>query len=371
MNILWIPHTGWHIPQRAHLFCRPLAERHTVHVTDWVSDFASLRDCFSRRYLGNFLYRRYRDGRIHVHGVPRVSPSLFSPALRRLNMTVFARLVDDLIRRYGIDVVVGTFVVPPPRSPRLVFDLFDENVASWRDRRRGYADEIAKVESAYLCQADAVVAASSVLVDKAHGLGARGPVHHIPNGVDLGTFRQPDAAQVRMRLGVSGPLVGSVANHDRYSELEKVLGAARVLSDRNVTFLVAGRGSAVPAAQRQARREGLSNVIFTGYVPPQKAVSVIDALDVGICPYSKTPMDDARSPMRLLMYAAVGLPTVCTDLESVRRLGFPNVILVNDDALSLAEGVERALAMPRVRPADIEAFDVSRLVKQYEAVLAA
>jgi glycosyltransferase involved in cell wall biosynthesis len=343
-------------------------------VTDWVADFASLRDYFSKRYLCNFVYRRYRDDRINVHGIPRVSPSLFSHALRRLNTAVFARLVDHIIKSYSIDVVVGTFVVPPPpKSPRLIFDLFDENVTSWRDNGRGhgYADEIAEIESAYLCQADAVVAASSVLVDKAHGLGVRGPVHHIPNGVDLGLFRQFDAGKVRAQLGISGPLVGSVGNHDRYSEIEKVLGAARMLSDREVTFLVAGRGSAVPAAQRQARREGLSNVIFTGYVPSQEAVRVMDALDVGICPYSKTPMDDARSPMRLLMYAAVGLPTVCTDLESVRRLGFANVILVNDDARSLAEGVERALSMRREEPPGIEAFDVSCLVEQYEAVLAA
>src|ERR1043166_1869319 len=54
MRILWVPHTSWHIPQRAHLFCRALAERHEVHVSDWVADFSSLRDYFSLRYLQNF-----------------------------------------------------------------------------------------------------------------------------------------------------------------------------------------------------------------------------------------------------------------------------------------------------------------------------
>src|SRR5690242_3334232 len=121
MKILWIPHTAWHIPQRAHLFCRILAERHEVHVTDWVADFTRPRDFFTLRYLRNFRYRQYYDGRILVHGVPRIAPALFSRALRRWNEGSFSRLIERLIARYGIDVVIGTFVVPPPAAPRLVF----------------------------------------------------------------------------------------------------------------------------------------------------------------------------------------------------------------------------------------------------------
>src|SRR5262245_60821522 len=115
MNILWIPHTAWHIPQRAHLFCRALAERHEVHVTDWVADFASPGDYLTRRYLRNFLYRCYQDGNVIVHGVPRISPAIFVPALRRVNTAIFSRLVAYIIKRYHIDVVVGTFLLPPPK----------------------------------------------------------------------------------------------------------------------------------------------------------------------------------------------------------------------------------------------------------------
>lgn len=82
MKILWIPHTGWHIPQRAHLFCRPLSERHEVHVTDWQADFFSLRDYLSTRYLQNFIYRKYKDGVITVHSIPRISWALYFSALR-------------------------------------------------------------------------------------------------------------------------------------------------------------------------------------------------------------------------------------------------------------------------------------------------
>ncbi len=371
MRILWIPHAGWHIPQRAHLFCRALAERHEVHVTDWVADFTSLRDYLSRRYLRNFTYRRDRDGNITVHGIPRISPALFVPALRRLNVAVFSWLVQRIIERHRIDVVVGTFVVPPPRAPRVIFDLFDDNVAYWRSFGRvpEYADEIAETERAYLQRADAVVAASSVLVDLAYERGARGPVYHIPNGVDLRRFDRADGTRIRAQLGIRGKLIGVIGNHDKPYELEKVLDAAKMFLDEDITFLIGGRGSAVPAIRQRAWREGLSNVVFQGYIPPPEAADWVSALDVGLCPYAKTPGADAGSPMRLLMYAAAGLPTVCTDLEEVRRMHFPNVVLVDDNAQSLGEGIRQALGLPRGRPPQIEDYDLQRLVARYEAVL--
>lgn len=371
MRILWIPHTSWHIPQRAHLFCRVLAERHEVHVTEWSADFASLRDYLSLRYIQNFTYHTYRDHNLTVHRIPRFSPALYVPALRRLNTTIFSRFAKNIIERYKIDVVVGTFPLPPPVAPRLIFDLFDDNVAYWHSfgRAPGYAEEIARSESSYLQKADAVVAASSVLMDKAHALGARGPVYHIPNGVDLCLFQNVDGTNIREQLGVHGKLVGSVANYDRPAELDKVIDAAKALAQSGIMFLIAGRGTALRSAIQRADREGLTNLIFRGYISPENAPALISAFDVGLCSYTKSLMDDARSPMRLLMYAAAGLPTVCTNLEEVRRMQFPNVVLVEDDAASLMDGIRRALQLPRARPPQIELYDLRNLVEKYEAVL--
>jgi glycosyltransferase involved in cell wall biosynthesis len=371
MKILWIPHTGWHIPQRAHLFCKALAEKHDVHVTDWVADFASLKDYFSFKYLQNFTYRKYFDGKITVHGIPRISPAIYSAGLRRINTNIFSWYVNKIIEKFEIDVVVGTFVVPPPRAPRLVFDLFDENVLYWRSfgPNPTYADEIEQTEIEYILKADAVVAASSVLADKARILNPQGAVHLISNGVDLRKFDNANGAGIRQKLGLSGKIVGAVGNHDQKYELDKILDAERIFENGDVTFLIAGRGAAVHAAKKRAKQEGAQNVIFTGFIPLTEVAHWISALDVGICSYAKSPMDDARSPMRLLMYLAAGIPVVCTDLEEVRRIGFPNVVLVEDDAESLVMGIQKALNLPKSRSLEIEAFDLNRLVDQYEAVL--
>jgi glycosyltransferase involved in cell wall biosynthesis len=369
MRILWIPHTGWHIPQRAHHFCQSLSERHEIHVTDLVADFTGLGDYLSPRYARNFLYRRYRDGAIHVHGVPRISPALFSDRLRQFNNRLFNGLVRWLIRRYRIDVVVGSFVVAPPQAPRLVFDLFDENVAAWRAAGfRSYADEIDQIETLYLRTADAVVVAGAVLAEKARATRLAGPLYIIPNGVHVARFGSQGRAETRAALGLKGIVAGSVGNHDRAEELDRLLEVARLLAAEALTVVIAGRGAALGAARQRAERERISNVRFLDYIPLANLPGLLAALDVGLCPYTSSPMDDARCPMRLLAYCAAGLPTVCTDLEEVRRMAFPNVLLVNDTAAALAAGVQQARTMGRARPATIERYDLRRLAAHYEAV---
>jgi hypothetical protein len=370
VKILWIPHAAWRIPQRAHHFCRALAERHEVHVTDWGADFYTWRDYLSLRYPRNFLYRLSRDGRITVHGIPRISPALYSPILRRWNARIFSAVVDRIIRRHRIDAVVGTFVVPPPQAPRLVFDLFDDNVAYWRQYGRGkaYLGEIETVEYAYLQAADAVVAASSVLADKAKLLTSR-PVHRIPNAVDLKQFTADGGIPWRKKWNAPGIWAGVLGNYDKPDELQNVLETAAVLRGDDISFIIAGRGASVPGARAQAAKRGLTKVKFVGEIPLPDSADVVSAFDVGLCPYRKTPFADACSPMRLLLYTAAGLPTVCTNLEEVRRMNFPNVVLVEDDPESAAEGIRRARTMPRARPDAITAYDLPRLAEQYERLL--
>jgi glycosyltransferase involved in cell wall biosynthesis len=372
MKILWIPHTGWHIPQRAHLFCRALAEQHEVHVTDWVADFIHVQDFFSRRYIQNFIYRQHNDGNIRVHGIPRISPALFFAPLRRFNSRLFAQTVQKIIEQYKIDVVVGTFVCPPPDAPRLVFDLFDDNTGYWRSYgiHRAYADEIEETEAAYLRKAHAVVASSSVLVEIAKRRGARGPVHFIPNGVETALYKSSNGAVWRARLGLTGVVVGVLGNHDKPAEMEKVLMAAQLLRDEAITFVVAGRGAALALAQKRANSLDLQHVHFIGAVLREEVPDILAAFDIGICPYLKGPGADAGSPMRLLQYAAAGLPTVCTEIEEVRRMAFPNVVLVEDNARDLVRGIRQALGMPRQCPAQIAAYDLPVLTVRYEAVLA-
>ena len=361
---------SWRTPQRASVFCRALSETHEVHVTDWDAEYHSLRDYASRRYIRNFSYRINRDGKITVHGIPRISPALFWPVLRRFNSAVFSFLTERMIKQFQIDVVVGTFVARPPRGPRLIFDVFDDNAAYWSKYgiHKEYAHEIEESESQYYQAADAVVVASSVLADRAGEKTSR-PIYLIPNGVDTARFRHANGRGIRAQWDASGCIVGVLGNHNRPEELRVLLEVASILAEENYTFIVAGRGSAIPESMKRARKIGLTKIIFIGGVPLENAPDFVAAFDIGLCLYSRSRADDARSPMRLLMYTAAGLPTVCTNLEEVRRMQFPNVITVEDDPQSFVDGIRRAQQFPRAIPKQIEMYDLSKLTAQYEQVL--
>lgn len=364
MNILWIPHISWRTPQRAKIFCEKLSERHEVHVTDMDTDFNTLKDFFSVRYLKNYFYRKAQDGKITVHHIPRISPALFSNKLRRINYGIFSKHVQRIIEEHDIDSVVGTFVCRPPKAKHLVLDLFDDNPAFWREfgKFKGYANEIEEIENEYIEKADEVVVVSSVLAEK-----IRRDVHLIPNGVDIKKYQNADGKKIRRKLKLERTVVGLVGNHDKYKELYKVVRTSEKLKD--LTFLVVGKGSAIPTAKNYITRKNIRNFKFTGFIDSNEIPAYYSAIDIGLCPYLKTKGSDSRSPMKLLEYTAAGKPVVCTISEEVKRMDFTNVILVEDTSDSLAEGIKKAINTEVRIPEKIKDYDINKLVMEYEKVL--
>jgi glycosyltransferase involved in cell wall biosynthesis len=367
MRILWIPHAAWHISQRAHLFTHALAEQHELHVTVF-GDYTSIKDYFSLDYLQNFFYSQRKDGRLHLHRVARISPALYFPIIRKLNNQFFQQTVERLILELKIDVVVGTFVCPmTENAPRVIFDFFDDNVSGWMQRSPSYAREIAEVETAYLQKADAVVCVSSVLMEKARQINPAADLYHIPNGIDLSRFSAADGSAYRREFA-GKKLIGIVGNYSSARELDLLIDAVKLLNDENIHCLIAGMGSALAHAQKRILNEGLENISFWGYVPADKLADVLDALDVGLCPYLESQRN-AASPMKVIAYSALGLPTVCTSTEELSRMNFSNVIITEVSAQAFADGIQQALKMPRQMPSQIKNYDIRRLTEQYQAVL--
>jgi hypothetical protein len=56
-------------------------------------------------------------------------------------------------------------------------------------------------------------------------------------------------------------------------------------------------------------------------------------------------------------------------LEEVRRMNFPNVVLVSHNGRSLAEGIMTALNMERKQPPQIHNYDINLLARKYEEIL--
>jgi len=369
MKILWIPHVSWRRPQRARIFCEKLSEKHEIHVTDIDANFTTLQDFISSRYLKNYFYRRWNDGRITLHHIPRISPALFSKTLRNINYSIYSRYIQKIIKQYDIDVVVSAGTSKPPRCKKLIFDLFDDNPAGWREFGivKSYADEIEAIENEYFKKADAIVAVSSVLADKARMLGGEN-VHIIPNAIKVDKYRNASGEKIRKKLKLTGKVIGFIGNHGKFSGLLHLVEAAKSFKD--LTFLIAGAGTEIPEAKKLVKKYNL-NFIFTGHINPGDIHEYYKAIDIGLLPSIKSKFRDSACPVKLLEYTAAGKPVVSTDLEEVKRMDFSNVILVKDNPESLAEGIEKVIDsdFKFKIPKKIEEYDIKRLAKRYEDVL--
>lgn len=375
MNILWVPHAPWCTPQRARFFAETLAQRHRVHVTNLDGEFRRPADYLSRRYVQNYFPRQWQENGVTVHHLPRVSPAIFSRKLRELNAAWASRQLARIVAEQKIDVVVGTFVVPVPQGVPLVTDLFDDNVAYWKayGTNQAYTAEIAAAEDAWIRNSRAVVTVSEVLAERVQARHPAAQVVPIPNSVDLSRYL-PDRQAARAALGLSPTkrYVGNIGALDKTEEAERLAAVARALRARPDTeLLVVGRGAGMGLLQKLVEREGLGNVRFLGFAAGERLVQLFQALDVGLCPYRATEGANVSVPMRLLHYSAVGANVVCARLEVVERMAFPNVILTDDDDGAFAQGVERALEQPGVRPESIGQYDQGVVTNRYEEVLLA
>ncbi len=362
MNILWIPHDSWLNPQRAKYFCKHLSEDYNIHVFDFIS-FTRTKDYLSTDLLKSWVYGERKEDNITIHRIPKLSPALFSTKLRNINYKISERFVNKIIKEKDIDVVVSTSLIKPPKVEKLIFDVFDDRPAYWREFRRNtaIAKEIEKVEQEFLEFSDEVVTCSHVLRDKIPRESTL-----IPNGVDVDRIRGGDKSEIVDKLDISGKIVGFIGKHGEFSGLTKVVEAANILKMHDVHFLIAGEGSEVPKAKKIAKRYDLENITFLGYI--ERVSDFFSAIDIGLLPSIKCDFRDAASPIKLFEYTAAKVPVVSTNLEEVKRLNFDNVILVNDNAADLAEGIKKALDWKPKFP-DIEKYEWKNLAESYSKII--
>lgn len=374
MRILWIPHAGWKTPQRAHLFCRVLAERHEVHVTDWTADFQKPRDYLSRRYVENYWYKRRVDQGINVHGIPRLSPALL-PSMRAINLEIMDRFVQKIVDEHSIDVVIGSFLARPPKRVRLIIDMFDHNPAFWRAHKKNlaYSREIAAIEAEWIERSERVICVSSVLADllaQLHGPNISSRVSIIPNAIDFRRYRQASGETVRKRYEVGArKLVGFISALGSFAGAIRYIEAIREADDPSVAHLIVGAGEQLAAAQALAKRWRLSNVIFCGQVKWSEVPDYFAALDLGVIPFDLSDFTHSACPIKLLEYVACNKNVVSTPLEEVRRMNLPGVYLADESPRQFAQEMHRVLRMPSPPIADLAKYDIRNTARTFERIL--
>jgi glycosyltransferase involved in cell wall biosynthesis len=206
-----------------------------------------------------------------------------------------------------------------------------------------------------------------------------GRIEAIAAGYDPARFNAGVSGKsVRDELGLTGPVVGLVANLRSSKGHRYFLEAARlVLADLPATrFLVVGDGVAFPEVRRQIGELGLeSHVIMTGF--RRDIPEVMAALDVLVLPSIRS---EAISQV-ILQALAVGTPVVATTVggsPEVVRDGESGRLVPPADAPALARAIltllgdpERAEAMARTGQAIVRArYTIDAMMARTTAVYA-
>lgn len=147
----------------------------------------------------------------------------------------------------------------------------------------------------------------------------------IPNGVDPEKFlpaSQDDQVRrkFKKRLGIDSRLViGFVGILRPWHGIDLLLEAVSSLVSRhpNIHLLIVGDGTIEDSLRKRARELGiLSSVSFAGRVPHEQMNRYLAAMDIAVSPRASF----YASPMKILEYMAMGIPTVAPDMANIRDI---------------------------------------------------
>jgi glycosyltransferase involved in cell wall biosynthesis len=181
------------------------------------------------------------------------------------------------------------------------------------------------------------LAADGVCVDK---------LQVVPNGIDLDAYDRSDREAVRQRLGLAGRhVIGFVGSFQPWHRVDLLLQAvARLVHGQSVHLLLIGDGSERARVMAAAHTLGVGrHVTAMGAVHPSEVPALVAACDVGALPAS----NDYGHPMKLLEYAAAGLPTVAPDLSPVREVvrdGVTGLLFPPGNTEALSEALARLVS---------------------------
>ncbi len=146
----------------------------------------------------------------------------------------------------------------------------------------------------------------------------------IPNGVDETRFRKEgDTWGLRDRFGLQDSRVaiftgaiGPWHGTDRFiNDLPSVIQEIPDLQ----AVIVGGSDNAVEELRKQAASVGIGDKVhFTGRVSHEDVPKILREADVAVAPYP--PEDLGFCPFKILEYMAMEIPTVATDLPSLREI---------------------------------------------------
>jgi glycosyltransferase involved in cell wall biosynthesis len=358
------------VPSRHHYIFEELAKRHEIHVPHFhVSQGAE------------------RKTRLVVHEATRFPGG--NPVVHyTLNAPTHFRVLDEIVREHGIEVVVASHVlagVAAIRAARrhrvpVVFDLkdwFPDSAAAYyrsRIMRRIIRDTVWLVTRYNLDRSDRITTVSPSLVSRLRSFGYDPAL--ITNGVDTDRFVPMDGGPMRRQLGIGDGefVIGFEGSVERWYALDRVIEALPgLLVHRPATRLLIVGGSLFTGYMDELKRKAeelgvLGHVTFTGPVRYYDLPRYIAPMDLCLIPLAPPQWVDIALPNKFFEYSACGKPILSSPIPDVMALGGPQLSIYRDDT-EFVERVKGAMDRPVTYSPDIERFSWRRRAGEFEEIL--
>ena len=249
------------------------------------------------------------------------------------------------------DLLVFAAAVPRLRGARLVFTMYEltpEMVAARFTGMLGRAlVRVARViESAATSWADHIIVVSQPCLDVLLGRGVRRDRMSVVLNTTPWNGARPAAA--------GGTEAQTLITHTTLVERYGVHVAIQALallrpSWPDLTLRVVGGGEQMPALVRMAGDLGLEDrVVFTGPLPWPETMAEVSRAQVGLVPVIADGYGQLLLPTKLLEYALLGVPAVCSRLPAMEAYFPPDALAYAEpgDPVDLAKQVDRLLRQP-------------------------
>ena len=167
----------------------------------------------------------------------------------------------------------------------------------------------------------------------------------------------------RMRIGPADPalrrgrrfLVGYVGVMGKQEGIDYLLQAARRivvdLGRNDVHFGLVGGGTALPQMQQLAAELGVADhVTFTGRIPDEQMLAMLNTADVCVNPDVANEMNDKSTMNKIMEYMALGKPIVQFDLTEGRvSAQAASLYAKRNDSADLSDKIVMLLDDPQLR----------------------
>jgi len=213
---------------------------------------------------------------------------------------------------------------------------------------------VRELEETLARRANRIFASAPVLADR---LASRNPeTYLLPNVADIHhfAFARRGAVAPGDIVAVPAPrVVYTGALSDYKVDWHLIEGVARALPQVSFAFIGPSGEETRNTATRPVRR--LANCYFMGLRDYASLPTYLAHCQAAIVPYRITPHTDAVYPLKIVEYAAAGLPVIATPLPALTaRPELP--IITASSRVEFADGVRTALARPEAFVPPIDAL---------------